>query len=130
MSSEIANNAPFSVIQPDSSSESMVNTNDTPPQLPIPEPRLPHSSTPSPLTMPSIPSNNESSIREREMVSIRNVSFIENERGHHLSVPQQPAALTLHTYNNPYDSDGEEGPFFDAVLNELDTEGEALHYWP
>jgi Transposase IS4/SAP domain len=125
MSSEIANNAPFSVIQPDSSSESMVNTNDTRPQLPIPEPRLPHSSTPSPLTMPSIPSNNESSIREREMVSIRNVSFIENERGHHLSVPQQPAALTLHTYNNPYDSDGEEGPFFDAVLNELDYSSDA-----
>ncbi len=37
-----------------------------------------------------------------------------------MSVPQQPTEVSLSPYTNPYDSDGEEGPFFDAVLNELD----------
>jgi hypothetical protein len=35
--------------------------------------------------MPLIPSNNEPVVREPEVISIQNVSFIENERVHHLS---------------------------------------------
>jgi hypothetical protein len=112
MSSETASNTLISVIVPDSSSESAVNTNDAPPPIPIPEPRMPPNITPSQLTMPSFLSNNEPVLREPEMVSIQNVSFIENEREHHLSVPQQLAALALNTYDNPYDSNSEEEPFF------------------
>jgi hypothetical protein len=35
-------------------------------------------------------------------------------------VPQQPTELAASPYVNPYDSDGEECPFFDAVAHELD----------
>ncbi len=77
---------------------------------------------PSPLTMPSLPSEAQSSNNNtrEELVSIRCVSFVETENGNHLSVPQQPASVPLTAADNPYESDGEEGPFFDAVLNELD----------
>jgi len=120
MSVETTINDPITVVQPDSTSESVDDTNDEPPPLPTFEPVLLNSSTPSPLTMPSMPSNNDTSVRQPELVSIRNVSFIENEQGHQLSVPKQPEGLTLQSSSNPYDSDGEEGPFFDAVFDELD----------
>jgi hypothetical protein len=120
MSVETIINDPITVVQPESTSESVDDTNDEPPPLPTFEPVLLNSSIPSPLTMSSMPSNNDTSVQQPELVSIRNVSFIENEQGHQLSVPQQPEGLTLQTNSNPYNSDGEEGPFFDAVFDELD----------
>ena len=71
---------------------------------------------PSPLTMPSLPSEAQSSNNNtrEELVSIRCVSFVETENGNHLSVPHQPASVPLTAADNPYESDCEEGPFFVA----------------
>lgn len=75
----------------------------------------------SSLTMPLFPSYAQNSNNRREeLVSIQCVSFIENENGNHLSRPQQPTGIPLTPNKNPYDSDGEEGQLFNAVLNEID----------
>ncbi len=121
MSNTTPSDATLAQIQSASTAESSENScNEPPPPPPIHPNTMRENGTPSPLTMPSLPSNaqNRDNTSE-EMVSIRCITFIENENGYHLSIPQQPTEVSLSPYTNPYDSDGEEGPFFDAVLNEL-----------
>ena len=57
----------------------------------------------------------------RQLVSIQNTAYECNETGVALSVPQTTAQLQFNardTYRDGYDSDGELGPFFDAVMDE------------
>ena len=120
MSNETVSDAALPETQAASTSQSSESSGIEPLPLPTPHHVTQENSTPSPLTMPSMPSNSDNIARGTEAVSVRCVGFIENENGFHLSVPQQPAEIAAHPYLNPYDSDGEEGPFFDAVAHELD----------
>ena len=63
------------------------------------------------------------------MVSSRQVEYDMNAEGVALSVPvttQMRMSLNSNqlTYHDGYDSDGEVGPFYDAVANELDSKDE------
>jgi hypothetical protein len=96
----------------------------------------------SPLTAPSITTGTRGSdvmetiIKEEsieataawQLVSIQNIAYECNERDVALSVPQTTAQLQFNardSYHDGYDSDGELGPFFDAVMNEpSDSEDE------
>ena len=88
----------------------------------------------SPLTMPST-STGTGSVEEAEaeaaaqqLVSIQNTSYEHNEAGIALSVPETTRQLDFiarDSYRDRYDSDGELGPFFDAVVDEpSDSEDE------
>jgi hypothetical protein len=55
------------------------------------------------------------------LVSIQNIPYECSERGVALSVPQTTAPLQFNardSYRDGYESDGELGSFFDAVMNE------------
>jgi hypothetical protein len=56
-----------------------------------------------------------------QLISIQNVNYECNETGIALSVPVATAQLTFNardSYGHGYDSDGELGPFYDAVFDE------------
>ena len=83
---------------------------------------------PSPLTMPS---NNAQSEAFQRNVSARRVEYEVSDTGVVLSVPissQLPYSNNNNeqTYQDGYDSDGEIGPFFDAVAFQLDDEDEVF----
>ena len=78
---------------------------------------------PSPLTVSNLIKSNE------RMVSMHRVAFEEAGEGLTLSVPMVRATRdrydnedTYGTYRDGYDSDGQQGPFFDAVANENNAE--------
>jgi hypothetical protein len=57
----------------------------------------------------------------QQLVSIQNIAFEYNGAGVVLSVPQTTAQLQFDakgSYCDGYDSDGELGPFFDAIMDE------------
>jgi hypothetical protein len=81
---------------------------------------------PSPITQPSIQESEEGEKEDNQqrMISSTNAEYTQSQSGVYLSVPL--AATTTHTksltfntdYSEGYDSDGEIGPFFDAVQGE------------
>jgi hypothetical protein len=73
----------------------------------------------SPLTHETVDS------ATKPMKSTAGVAFEQNEAGVRFSVPVTESLNTTKnldesTYNQGYDSDGEQGPFYDAVLDEMD----------
>lgn len=89
----------------------------------------------SPLTMPSTSATTETTedvVEEtavQQHVSVQNTTYMHNEEGVPLSVPEamvRRLVFTAHeSCGDGHDSDGELGPFFDAVLDEAsDSEDE------
>jgi hypothetical protein len=88
----------------------------------------------SPLTMPLTLTATRSTEEAKTeaatqwLVSIQNISYEHNEDGIALSVPETTRQLECSagkSYHHGYSCDGELGPFFDAVLDELsDSEDE------
>ena len=81
---------------------------------------------PSPLTLSSSVQRQE---RNEQMVSSRQVEYDMNAEGVALSMPVTAQMHTSSnsnqlTYYDGYDSDGKVGPFYDVVVNELDSEDE------
>mmetsp|Transcript_15692 Transcript_15692/g.22367 ORF Transcript_15692/g.22367 Transcript_15692/m.22367 type:complete len:238 (-) Transcript_15692:894-1607(-) len=83
---------------------------------------------PSPITQPSIQESEEGGGEDyqQRMVSSTNAEYSQSQSGVYLSVPLASTTalkLTFDTdYSQGYDSDGELGPFFDAVEGEEDFE--------
>ena len=86
-----------------------------------------NAANPSPLTLPSTATqkksgNSESNERNDRMMSVGRVNFDINEAGVALSVPVSTEIPNGNdnylTYHDGYDSNGECGPFFDAVEGE------------
>jgi hypothetical protein len=73
---------------------------------------------PSPLTL--FPSIEEAVLVESPNVNAFKAPYERTDDGVHLSIPVAPATIPIHTdfnlvYDDGADSDGEVGPFFDAV---------------
>jgi hypothetical protein len=89
-------------------------------------PNLPFN--PSPITQPSIQESEEGGGEDNQqrMVSSTNAEYSQSQSGVYLCVPLASTTapkLTFNTdYSQGYDSDGELGPFFDAVEDEEDLE--------
>jgi hypothetical protein len=88
----------------------------------------PRDSETSPVTFPSL------TLEKTPLRSTAGVLFEQGEGGVNVSVPVTTEARVIRnidesTYSNRYDSDGEIGPFFDAVAAEkqYDSDDESLH---
>jgi hypothetical protein len=103
--------------------EHQAGTNHMPPESISVAPTQLNSSGPSPLTFQT------SSIDETIQRSLAGVSFEQAEGGINISVPTTASSRMItnadeETYLLGYDSDGEIGPFYDAVQNEMECNDE------